>query len=241
MDMLKSFSLHELYFLTSAFDCQSLFALPELQKLHIVPDETWKSVRESLIEKKLLDEDGKLTKEGSIVISMLEEYSQTDSLTIMNNFLIAACENKDYSIVISLNKEDKYFVFKIDFVMMLQFLSEKIPSYTHRIPNEEEKTFLKKEVTLTSELKKIFTLDSALFVQHYPIAELKTDKNVGHDSWIFSIHDNSIFALDVHKETAYLFSQYYLFERLYTWLNIPFKKKEGSQEHENSNNSQWHF
>lgn len=240
MDTLKSFSIHELYFLSSAFDCQCIFGLPELQNLKIVPDETWKTVRSSLIEKELLDSDGKLTKEGAIVISMLEEYSKSDSLTIMNNFLIAACEDKDYSIVISLNKEDKYFVFKIDFVMMLQFLSEKIPSYAHRIPNEEEKTFLKKEVTLTDELKEIFVSDSALFVQHYPIKELKADKNIKYDSWIFSIHDNKIFALDVHKEIAFLFSQYYFFERIYTWLNIPFKK-EGSQGHENSDSSQWHF
>lgn len=241
MDTLKSFSIHELYFLASAFDCQSLVGLPDLQKLHIEPNETWKTVRASLIEKHLLDSDGKLTKEGAIVISMLEEYATASSLTIINNFFITSCENKDYSIIISLNKDNEYFVIKVDFVMMLQFLSEKIPSYALRTPDEEEKTFLKNEIILSDELKEEFGSDSALFVQHYPLAKLKKDKNIQYDSWIFSIHDNKIFGLDVHKQISYWFSQYYFFERIYTWLNIPFKKKEGSQEYDNSNSFQWHF
>lgn len=241
MDTLKSFSIHELYFLASAFDCQTLVGLPDLQNLHIEPNETWKIVRDSLIEKHLLDSDGKLTKEGAIVISMLEEYATSSSLTIINNFFITSCKNKDYSIIISLNKDNEYFIIKVDFVMMLQFLSEKIPSYSLRVPDDVEKTFLKNEIALSEELKKVFGSDSALFVQHYPLTKLKQDKNTQYDSWIFSLHDNKIFGLDVHKQISYWFSQYYFFERIYTWLNIPFKNKEDSQEYDNINSFQWHF
>lgn len=236
MEKLKAFTIYELYFLASAFDCQILFGLPNLKDLHIIPNETWNQVRESLQAKKILDDSFSLIEEGFFVISMLEEYCNTVSLTVMNNFLIASCDNKDYSIIISQNKDQEYYIFKIDFVMMIHFLSDKLPLYINRIPLEEEKSFLKKELILTDELKEIFISNDALIMQYYPFQELKKNKNLRNDSWVFAIYNNKIYGLDMHKEKVYYFSQYYFLERIYTWMNIPFKKKE-----ENKENDKWKF
>lgn len=226
MSYLEKYSIYELHFLIGAFDATLLPGLPSLKELYPITEQTWKFAKESLEEKKLVQQDGALTEEGFIVVELLREYCTGRELTIINNYYFMLSQDSHFSVLI-VDTEEGYQLAKLDRMARLKLLHERV-SLVSREPKEDETEFLTKELSIDNAIEESFISDESISVQHYPLKKMVDRRHPEElmESCLFVEKDNELIGFDIKREELFRYSQYYFLERLYSWLDIPFREED---------------
>lgn len=221
------FSIHELYYLISAFDGDTIIGLPRLEDLPLPSEDIWDITKQSLVEKSFITEEGDLTKSGFVVVNVLKDYCTGHHLTIINNFFIMLVGKKRDSVLLVLSDKG-YQIRSLGPIGRLQLLQEKLPLVL-REPLTDEKEFLRREYVRNALAEEALANEETLVVQHYPLKEMldSSQKKSLVESWLFGKADNDeLLGFDVNKKVLYRYSQYCFLERLCTWLAIPFREED---------------
>lgn len=226
MEKKDYFSIFELHFLINFFQGRLLPGLPSREALPLSTRAVWKEAKDTLFAKNMVDEAGNLTEEGYAVTETLREYCSGQALTIINDFYIVYSEETDSCIVISETSE-RYQILKFTPVGLLAFLQEKLP-FLLRKPSPDEKNFLTQEVYMTDELEEVFGGEDVVIIHHCPmLAILKPQYHRELSSYLLVAEfEGKLLVDDVKEGGLFRYSQYYILERLYKWLSIPFREED---------------
>lgn len=85
--MTAKFTAEELLLLASAFDCRMLFGLPDRQLLVMKNKQGFEEAKQGLVDKNIMDVEGKLTKDGFTLVQFLEQYASSDRYIRLDNLM----------------------------------------------------------------------------------------------------------------------------------------------------------
>lgn len=230
MERQDYFSIHELYYLISAFDGTLIMGLPALEELPLPSDSIWEDTHQALQDKGFVDETGHMTEPGFVLVETLRDYCTGHALTVINNVYLMHT-GEDRETVVLVQSKEGYQLLRVGPFARLAFFQEKLPELFLREPSEGDDSFLTTPLELTEEIESALAQPDTLVVQHFPLAQMKLSKHREAlvVSWLFRVENQQLLGYDVTSKTLQLFSQYYFLERLYSWLAIPFREEEIQQ------------
>lgn len=227
------FTAPELYLLAAAFGGNVLFGLPEKEIYQLKGDEMFKEAHQRLKEKGILSAEGKITNPGAIIIRAIELYHQSEKYVRINN-LMAAFREKEHDEVIvlaELEEQGHYQLRVISKALLLKMLSEQFPIVL-REPSEEEKTFLKVELSNqerreTQEFEPEQTFMNLEFFHLKEEPRSKFNANY-YQQWLIFNKDEKLMMVDTVNKKYYHASQYWFLKVLFDEMDFPYKGAEAN-------------
>ena len=220
--MTALYSAEELLLLAQAFDCQLLFGLPDKQLLLIKNRQGFEEAKQSLVEKNIMTTENKLTKEGAMVIHLLEQYATSDRYIRLDN-LMTGFGKDNHLITIKWREEGKFQIYVHQDLAFLKRIMEGYPLF-NREPLKEDTTYLKKPAQL-KDIEEYFekgkpTIQLECFTIDY------NKKTTTSEQWMFFENNGKLHGIDVNHEASYYLSQYFLVKKIYDFYRFPYKEAQ---------------
>ncbi len=224
-----TFNVPELYLLASAFGGNVLFGLPEKQIYQLKGEEVFEQAHNRLIEKGILNGEGKITKSGAIIIQALEYYYQSEKYVRINNLMFGFPSDNEDELVMMVETEEQalYKLFVISKAIVLKLLSEKFPMIT-REPEEKEKNFLKQELTNKErrETEQLEPGDSMVNLELFHLNEKHREASnpAYYQQWLVFPKEEKLIMVDTVQLKYYHASQYWFLKVLFDEMEFPYKE-----------------
>ncbi|SDZ50512.1 protein of unknown function [Evansella caseinilytica] len=226
-----TFSVPELYLLAAAFGGNSLFGLPEKERYQFFGEEVFEEAHNRLKEKQILSPEGKITKNGAIIIRAVEYYYHSKQFVRINNLMFAFREDNDEELIMLVEVEEQraYKLFVLSKVLAFQILGKNFP-IIFREPGEDEKTFLKKELSKKERQKTAqFEPGEALInLESFHMEETPHEQTnpAFYQQWLVFPKAEKLIMVDTVQQTYYHASQHWFLKLLFDELHFPYKEKE---------------
>ncbi len=223
------FHITELYLLASAFDSEMLFGLPDKKTLHLLGDEVEKAAHQSLVKKNILTDEGKITEGGAYVIRALEFYYLSNKYVRINNLMFGFREVQEDEVIMLVEVEDgKYYrLHVISKALVLKLLIDRFP-FILREPEEEEKHFLKKELShkRREEFGDLEIGEEFMNLEFFHLGEsMQVEDNPDfYQQWFAFPHDKKLMMIDPMNDKYYHASQYWFLKILFDEMDFPYKE-----------------
>ncbi|MCK0472331.1 DUF5081 family protein [Alkalihalobacillus sp. APA_J-10(15)] len=224
-----TFRVPELYLLASAFGGHALFGLPDKKMYQLKGEGPFKEAYAALKEKGILSEEGKLTKNGAVIIRTLQTYYNSKKFVRVHNAMFAfQGEQKDDMILLLEVEEQKaYKLMVMAKPFVLKMLAEKLPVIS-RVPDEKERTFLKEKVPEKEriELEQYEPNEEMMNLEVFHLNEVpRVITNLAYyQQWLIFTKQDQLVMVDTVTKTYYYASQYYLMKVLFDELEFPYKE-----------------
>ncbi|WP_102692080.1 DUF5081 family protein [Rummeliibacillus pycnus] len=220
--MTALYTAEELLLLASSFDCKMLFGLPDTQLLVIKNRQGFEQAKTSLVDKKLLTSDEKITNEGAIVIGLLEQYASSNRYIRLDNLMTAFGQNNHF-ITIKWREDGKFQLYVHEDIAFLKRIMEGYPLF-RREPLPDDSTYLKKTIRV-DDVKSYFEKDTpTVQLECFTIDYI--EKTTSKEQWMFFENNGKLQGIDVNKETVYQLSQYFLMKKVYDFYRFPYKEAD---------------
>ncbi|MUK87588.1 DUF5081 family protein [Ornithinibacillus sp. L9] len=224
-----AFNVPELYLLAAAFGGNVLFGLPEKEIYQLKGEEVFEEAHNRLIEKQIITPDGKITKAGAIIIQAIEYYHQSKKYVRINNIMFAFSDHNDDELILLVELEEKslYKLFVVSKAIVLKMLGEKFPIIL-REPQEEEKTFLKEELSNqdrhdTEQYDPGSSLINLEFF-HLDNQPQEATNPSFYQQWLAFVKEEKLLMVDTVKRKYYHASQYWFLKVLFDEMEFPYKE-----------------
>ena len=224
-----TFNVPELYLLAAAFGGNVLFGLPEKQIYQLRGEEVFADAHHRLIEKEIITEEGKITKAGAMIIQAIEYYHQSKKYVRINNLMFAFIEGNDDELIVLVEVEEQklYKLYVMSKAIILKLLLDKF-SVISREPEEDEKTFLTKELDNEQrhEIENFEPGDSLLNIEFFHVNETnqQLDNPSFYQQWLAFPKDKKLITVDTVKRKFYHTSQYWFLKMIFDELEFPYKE-----------------
>lgn len=225
------FHATELFLLSSAFEANQLFGLPDKQTYQLLGEHVFSKANERLIEKEILTTEGNITTGGMYVIKALEFYYKSPKYVRMNNLLFAFREKEEDELIVlvELEEEMAYRLLVMSKALVLKVLLECFP-FLLREPKEEEKSFFKKELPRRKKKEiEALSLDKPLMnleVFHLHDGETEKESLVTHEQWLIFTHKDTLIVIRPEQDKYFHASQYWVLKRIFDEMDFPYKVGE---------------
>ena len=223
-----TFAAPELYLLGAAFGGDVLFGLPEKQIYQLQGEEVFKEAHDRLIEKELLTPEGKITKAGAIVIQTVQYYHQSEKYVRIHNLMFAfrAQDEDELILLVELEERGHYQLRVISKAIVLTLLSKHFPLLL-REPHEQEKTFIKEELS-HEERRETESFEPEKTLMNLEFFHLKAeprDKSNAnyYQQWLAFAKDEKLIMVDTVNKKYYHASQYWFLKMLFDEMDFPYK------------------
>jgi hypothetical protein len=224
-----TFSAVELYLLASAFGGNVLFGLPEKEIYQLKGEEVFKEAHKQLIDKGVITAEGKITKNGAIIIQTVEFYHQSEKYVRINNLMFAFREKESAEMIVLVETEEpaRYQLRVTSKAAMLKILSEQFPLIV-REPAEKEKTFLKVELSNQAR-RETESYDPEQYLMNLEFFHLKEEHRDQfnwhyYQQWLIFTKDEKLIMVDTVNKKYYHVSQYWFLKVLFDELDFPYKE-----------------
>lgn len=223
------FTVPELYLLAAAFEGNVLFGLPEKQIYQLRGEEVFKAAHQRLVEKEIITPEGKITHGGAIAIKAVELYYQSEKYVRINNLMFAFQEQDEDEllVLVELEEGEQYQLRVISKAIVLKKLIEDFP-FILREPVEEEKTFLKKELSHQERREtESFELEQSLMnLEFFHLKEEPRHENNSnyYQQWLVFVKDEKLIMVDTVQRKYYHASQYWFLQMLFDEMDFPYKE-----------------
>ncbi|MFB6468428.1 DUF5081 family protein [Cytobacillus sp. Hz8] len=228
---IDTFSAPELYLLAAAFGGNVLFGLPEKQIFQFQGEEVFKLAHDRLIEKGIVTSEGKITQGGAIVIKAMEYYHQSQKYVRINNLMFSFREKEEDELILLVELEEKgqYQLRVVSKAIILKKLMDSIPLIL-REPQENERTFLKKELS-NQERHKVENFEPERMFMNLEIFHLKEEPRDRYNSnyyqqWLIFTKDEKLIMVDTVNKKYYHVSQYWFLKLLFDEMDFPYKEEK---------------
>jgi len=206
-----TFHITELFLLAAAFNAETLFGLPDKKTYQLMGSEKFKEAHESLIKKEIFTPDGKITTGGAYVIRALEFYYLSPKYVRIHNVMFGFRAEDEDELIMLMEVEDgtEYRINVISKAFVLKLLSDRFPLIL-REPKEEEKDFLKEEVSylLKKELETYEPDDNFMNMEFFQLGD--TQEKVTYEQWLAFTKDDELIMVDPITDKYYYAKNYYL-------------------------------
>lgn len=223
------FTAPELYLLAAAFGGNVLFGLPEKEIFQLKGEDVFKEAHERLIDKGIITADGKITKNGAIIIQTVQFYHQSEKYVRINNLMFAFRKKESDELIVLVETEatGQYQLRVTSKSIILKMLSEHFPLIV-REPEEKEKTFLKKELS-NQERREIESFEPEqmfMNLEFFHLNEEHRDRFNWHyyQQWLIFTKDEKLIMVDTVNKRYYQASQYWFLKVLFGELDFPYKE-----------------
>lgn len=222
------FTAPELYLLAAAFGGNVLFGLPEKEIFQLQGEEVFKEAHVRLIDKGIFTTDGKITKNGAIIIQTVEYYHQSEKYVRINNLMFAFREKESDELIVLVEtaKQGEYQLRVTSKAIMLKMLCEQFPLIV-REPAEKEKTFLKIELSNQERRETEGFEPEQMFMnlEFFHLKEEQKDRFNWHyyQQWLIFTKDEKLIMVDAVNKKYYHASQYWFLKVLFDELEFPYK------------------
>ena len=220
--MTALYTAEELLLLASAFDCKMLFGLPDRQLLVMKNRQGFEEAKKSLIDKKLMTSDEKLTKDGAIVISLLEQYASSNRYIRLDN-LMTGFGQDEHLITIKWREDGDFQLFVHQDIAFLKRIMEGYPLFK-REPLPEDTTYLKKSIGVNDVKNYLEKDEPTVQLECFTINYI--EKTTSVEQWMFFEKNGKLQGIDVNNEIAYQLSQYFLVKKIYDFYRFPYKEAD---------------
>ena len=140
--MLFSLNYNELYVLNRGLDGKDIYGIPSFKDMSM-SDIMINSIKEDLIEKKILYNKDKLTNEGVKILKLIDDYKTSDKIIEINSLKIALT-NQNHSVILKIDSGN--FNFKlVDIKNIINQLKEVYPLLNIESNNRPEEEMIIKE------------------------------------------------------------------------------------------------
>ncbi|MGJ7913486.1 DUF5081 family protein [Neobacillus sp. LXY-1] len=225
------FTAPELYLLAAAFGGNVLFGLPEKEIFQLKGETVFKEAHERLIEKGIITADGKITKNGAIIIRTVECYHQSEKYVRVNNLMFAFRdkESDELIVLVEMAEPGHYQLRVTSKAIMLKMLNEHFP-VINREPDEKEKTFLKVELS-NQERHGTEAFEPEHMLMNLEFFHLKAEPKNRFNSnyyqqWLIFTKDEKLIMVDTVNKKYYHASQYWFLKVLFDELDFPYKEEK---------------
>lgn len=228
---MDTFSVPELYLLASAFGGNDLFGIPDKKIYQLKGEAPFKNAHYALKEKGVLSEEGKLTKNGAVIIQTLQTYYNSKKFVRIHNAMFSFQEerNEDVTFLLEVEEQSTYKLMVMAKPYLLKMLSEKFPVIL-REPNENDVTFLKEKISdeERSELEQYEPNDQILNLEIFHLKEKpRTITNPDYyQQWLIFTKEDQLIMVDTVTKTYYYASQYFFMKVLFDALEFPYKEAQ---------------
>lgn len=226
------FHVAELYLLASIFNAEVLFGLPDKKVYQLRGEDPFKRAHQGLIDKGILTKDGKMTKNGVVIIKTLKDYFLSEKYVRINNLMFAFRKKEDQEVIILVEKEEEtnYQLYVVAKPLVLKMLMEKLAIF-RREPMENEKSFLQKELSLQEqiEVEEMDPDQSMINLEFFHLdKEPQTSKNRDYYQQWFSLIDQNdrLIMVNTQEKKYYHASQYWFLKKVFDELDFPYQQKE---------------
>jgi len=225
------FTAPELYLLAAAFGGNVLFGLPEKKIFQLQGEDVFKKAHERLMEKGIITADGKITKNGAIIIQTVEFYHQSEKYVRVNNLMFAFREKEcdELIVLVETAVQGQYQLRVTSKAVMLKMLCEHFPLIV-REPAAKEKTFLKVELS-NHERRETESFEPEQMFMNLEFFHLK-EEHRDQFNWhyyqqllIFTKEEKLIMVDTVNKK-YYHVSQYWFLKVLFDELDFHYKEAQ---------------
>ncbi|WP_077310001.1 DUF5081 family protein [Terribacillus halophilus] len=225
-----SFHVTELYLLASAFDAEALFGLPDKKAYQLQGEEPWREAHERLIKKGIFTSEGKMTKDGIVIIQSLYEYFFSQKYVRINNLMFAFREKEaDEVIILAETEAGSYRLYVMAKALVLKLLGEKVP-LINREPLEGELNFLRRELTEVDkeEINQLEASEDMVNIElFHPRVKPQSASNPNYyQQWIALTKAEKLVMIDTYKKQYYQASQHWFLKLLFDALDFPYRQKE---------------
>jgi hypothetical protein len=223
------FTAPELYLLAAAFGGNVLFGLPEKDIFQLQGEEVFKEAHERLKGKGIVTAEGKITKNGAIVIQAVEFYHQSEKYVRINNLMFAFKEKESDELIVLVEtaEQGQYQLRVTSKAIMLKMLCEHFPLIV-REPAEREKTFLKKELSNQErrEVESFEPEEMFMNLEFFHLKEQHRERFNWHfyQQWLIFTKDEKLIMVDTVNKRYYYTSQYWFLKVLFDELDFPYKE-----------------
>lgn len=223
------FTVPELYLLAAAFDGNVLFGLPDKEIFQLKGEEVFAEAYKQLQKKEILTSEGELSDGGAMIVQAIEFYHQSRKYIRINNLMVAFREKEEDELIVLIELEEQttYKLFVISKAIVLKMLSKIFPMIL-REPKEQEKNFLKKELSNKEQqvIKNYEITDELMNIECFRLtAEQHHMSNPQYyEQWLIFIKENRLIMVDTVQEKYYHASQYWFLKLLFDELEFPYKE-----------------
>jgi hypothetical protein len=223
-----TFTVPELYLLAAAFDGHVLFGLPEKEIYQLKGEEVFAEAHQQLVEKEIITSEGKLTDGGAIIVQAVEFYHQSNKYVRINNLMFAFRQEEEDELIllVEIEEQEKYKLLVLSKAIVLKVLGENFP-VVFREPVEEEKTFLKVELS-HEERNEIdqHELDHLMNIEFFHLKEKHQDgfNPSYYQQWFIFEKENKLMMIDTVQKRYYHASQYWFLKLLFDEMEFPYKE-----------------
>lgn len=218
--MTAKFTAEELLLLASAFDCRLLFGLPDRQLLVMKNQQGFEEAKQGLVDKNIMDVEGKLTKDGFTLVQVLEQYASSDRYIRLDN-LMTGFGKDEHLITIKWLEEGKLQLFVHQNIAFLKRIMEGYPLF-NREPLQEDTSYLKRQIQM-EETEEYFesgnpTVQLECFTINYE------EQSATAEQWMFFENNGQLQGIDIENNIVYQLSQYFLVKKIYDFYRFPYKE-----------------
>ncbi|MEH7118625.1 DUF5081 family protein [Neobacillus vireti] len=223
------FTAPELYLLAAAFGGNVLFGLPEKEIFQLQGEEVFKEAHERLREKGIITTDGKITKNGAVIIQIVQFYQQSEKYVRVNNLMFAFREkgSDELIVLVETAKQGQYQLRVTSKAFMLKMLCDHFPLIV-REPAAKEKTFLKTELSNQErhETESFEPEEMFMNLEFFHLKEEHRDRFNWHyyQQWLIFTKDEKLIMVDTVNKKYYHASQYWFLKVLFDELEFPYKE-----------------
>lgn len=217
------FSTEELFVLTDILELPELFGFTELPYLRINALESIEIGIEKLKQKKLIQDEKKLTKAGMTLLKIIARYSESNHYLMVNKLYIMPDEVE----AICLKKVEKGYQIKVAPNHTIVESLYKNYSIISRKPSENELQFQKQRLK-RSEVRQLNLEDTVYNEELVTIGKVThTETALEKEEWILFILEETLYAVHSSEGRVYLMSQYWLNKWLIDEFSISYELPEG--------------
>ncbi|ULT57359.1 DUF5081 family protein [Neobacillus drentensis] len=223
------FTTPELYLLAASFGGNVLFGLPEKEIFQLQGEEVFKVAHEQLRDKGIIAGDGKITKNGAIIIQTVENYHQSKKYVRINNLMFAFREKESDELIVLVEtaEQGQYQLRVTSKAIMLKMLCEHFPLII-REPAEKETTFLKKDISNHErrEIESFEPEEMLMNLEFFHLKEEHRDQFNWHyyQQWLIFTKVEKLIMVDTVNKRYYHASQYWFLKVLFDELDFPYKE-----------------
>lgn len=219
----------EILMMAEGFGQKSVFGIHSKSRV-LIEDMEWEAAWNRLKEKGVLNEHNQVSKEGSYVMSSLDQYCASTTYARVHNLTFERPSENMPAVTMLAEQGDgeRYRVYRMTHLALLQFLFEKFPILT-RTPSTEEREFTlvklgqdKRELLQKAEKK-----EQEMSLEIFDKLEVVTSANPYKRTtfWSVFLYDNELIAIDNTKGEHYKASQYWFNKLICDILKIPYEER----------------
>ena len=218
-----AFGIDELSFISRVVSDGTLYGF-NLDLAAMINPEFESEAIQSLKNKGILDDSGKITEDGAYIFQAIEDYTNSDLVIKINNLYIAQIPDNDSQVVAILEYANQiYQLFVVDKIIALKELVVSFP-ILQREPDESEQKFLEKRARNSEkrEMPNVKDLNEVLKIE---VLNQKKNSFNNEVIYYYQFNDEVYETYDLEMNKVQKVSQYWLMGQIYRSVGINFDKE----------------